>query len=54
MCKSLKIASKSHSKRLEPISNPYVMPKHDLLHFRKNFEIFFEYASTKFQKSGFF
>ena len=34
--KSSKIASKSPSKCLKPVSNPYMMFKHDLTHFSKN------------------
>ena len=36
MYKSSKIASKSSSKCLKPVSNPYMMSKHDLVHFSKN------------------
>ena len=36
MYKSSKIASKSSSKCLKPVSNPYMMSKHDLIHFSKN------------------
>ena len=34
--KSSKIASKSPPKCLKPVSNPYMMSKHDLAHFWKN------------------
>ena len=34
--KSSKIASKSPSKCLKPVSNPYMMFKHDVAHFSKN------------------
>ena len=36
MYKSSKIASKPPSKCLKPVSNPYVMPRHDLVHIWKN------------------
>ena len=36
MYNSSKIAQKSASKCLKPVSNPYMMSKHDLKHFWKN------------------